>query len=735
MTLKRKSQSMRPRLELLEDRVVPSIYWVKNTLDSGPNSFRQAVLDTNAHLGADEIGFKSSAFGTIKLTSELLLTGDLTISGPGASALVVSGKNTTRVFEVASGATVDIQDLTIADGRVTGTAAGAGILNQGTLTLESAVVTGNLADAAGGGIENTGTLELNRSRVAANRSAINGGGLHNAGTGVVRIDRSTIANNTTAGDGAGIRSEIGTTLSISDSSISGNSATGFGTGGIASAGKLTMRDTLIDHNTSAVGGLYLFGGGNSGDVLISHSIIRDNGPSATSGSGVGGIWSRSNGNIKIEDTTIRHNTGNLAGGIYGSGTMEIVDSTIDQNIGRDAGGINVFGELTLTGSTVNGNSGNRGGINASSATIVESTISGNTGLSVGGIYGYQLDLIRSTVSGNSAAPAGDALAVSSGVGGVLITSGLIQNSTISGNVVLAGQMHAYEGDYGDSADATGGIFAQGGFGGSAVFLENSTVAFNRVKDAPADIRATGGVAVSRPFSFTSYGYIYDFSSAFGVRNTIIARNESNRGRSDVGGEFLSAGHNLLGVLDAQASGFVGSDLTGTATNPLDPRLKPLADNGGPTKTHALEPTSPAVDAGDNLDAPSSDQRGKTRITDGTIDIGAYESKSARDGDHHYHNEDKRHLLLGLFSYLESFACSTQRDTILDSNFGPTLGSNNGSLSSSRQEPAELDLSAHDRTALDSLARESLNRFSRLLAFGSSSEVLDRIDLIFLGWLT
>ncbi len=55
-------------------------------------------------------------------------------------------------------------------------------------------------------------------------------------------------------------------------------------------------------------------------------------------------------------------------------------------------------------------------------------------------------------------------------------------------------------------------------------------------------------------------------------------------------------------------------------------LGPLADNGGPTLTHALLPGSPAIDAGDNTDAPEWDQRGPgfPRIVNGTIDIGAFE---------------------------------------------------------------------------------------------------------------
>jgi hypothetical protein len=61
------------------------IFTVRNLLDSGPGSLRQAILDANANPGADRIHFTGQARGTIALTSgQLDITDDLQIRGPGA---------------------------------------------------------------------------------------------------------------------------------------------------------------------------------------------------------------------------------------------------------------------------------------------------------------------------------------------------------------------------------------------------------------------------------------------------------------------------------------------------------------------------------------------------------------------------------------------------------------------------------------------------------------------------
>jgi len=105
-------------------------------------------------------------------------------------------------------------------------------------------------------------------------------------------------------------------------------------------------------------------------------------------------------------------------------------------------------------------------------------------------------------------------------------------------------------------------------------------------------------------------------------NSIVALNNANY--PDVTGAFLSGGHNLVGITNGSSGFPTFGDLIGSSDLPLDPKLGPLADNGGPTLTMALLPGSPAIDAGDDSAAPPTDQRGVARPVGVASDIGTYE---------------------------------------------------------------------------------------------------------------
>ena len=118
------------------------------------------------------------------------------------------------------------------------------------------------------------------------------------------------------------------------------------------------------------------------------------------------------------------------------------------------------------------------------------------------------------------------------------------------------------------------------------------------------------------------GGIYVCSSPTRSDSSIIALNTAPTGPDFTGGAGLqSTGYNIIGNNADAVISSQPTDQIGTPAAPIDPLLDPLADNGGPTLTHALQSGSPAIDHGDPA-APPQDQRGYGRVS--VPDVGAFE---------------------------------------------------------------------------------------------------------------
>jgi hypothetical protein len=208
---------------VLASQAQAATYTVANTNDSGPGSLRQAILDANASSGvADTIDFDLSLSGpqTITLASQLPTITDgagLTIDG-GSADITLSGNNVVRVFEVASGAELTLNNLTVANGRADN--AGGGILNLGTLEVNNSTISGNRAGTFSGGIHNVGTLEVNSSTISGNSAGTDNGGIGNASAGTLTVNNSTISGNSANNNGGGIGN--GSTATLNNTIVANN---------------------------------------------------------------------------------------------------------------------------------------------------------------------------------------------------------------------------------------------------------------------------------------------------------------------------------------------------------------------------------------------------------------------------------------------------------------------------------------------------------------------------------
>src|SRR3954470_359442 len=226
---------------------------VSNANDSGTGSLRQALADAT---DGDKIYFDPSLNGqTITLTSgELLLNKNITVTGPGAGQLSVSGNAAGRVFHVASTKIVTISGLTITNGSAPASnPQGGGIYNDhGILTLSNCTISGNLADRGnGGGIYNDGwngsaTLTITNSTISGN-SAWPGGGIYNYG-GTVTIASSTLSGNSDNGYNFGGAIANFGTMMITNSTLSGNSAAAGGAIYNSQRAMLTITNSTFSGN-------------------------------------------------------------------------------------------------------------------------------------------------------------------------------------------------------------------------------------------------------------------------------------------------------------------------------------------------------------------------------------------------------------------------------------------------------------------------------------------------------
>jgi hypothetical protein len=623
---KRPGCSFRPRLQCLEDRLVPSTLIVNTHQDlasSSPGilSLREAIATANQDTTADTIVLGTGLY-TLSL-GELTVTNFMTIEGQGAGITTVDGATLNRIFQVnGTGvgppppgivSNIIIQpppllSVTFADmslrhgngtmGGVTGQVGGGAI--QGffaDLNVVDCQVSDNTALNGGGINDSSGDVTLTGTTVSRNTSQTGGGGI-NVFSGTVTLKNSVVRVNSTPGNGGGILTSG--TASLSGSALIGNSAGNLGGG--MEALKTTLTNSTVSDNFAAAG----YGGIlATGTLTLTGCIVSDNRADA----GVGGIGGDTT--VTLNNTTI---TGNQAvgsgGGILGTGAVTANDTTISDNSAAGA-------------------SGNGGGIYAQTATFTGCTITGNSaGGSGGGIYivtnpngDGPVTLTGCTLSDNSAGGAGGGLINSFGLATVI-------NSTISDNYAYAGGVGSID----SSTDAGGGgieaysliLYAStvkgnvtpadgGGIWSQTANLTNSTISGNSAGggggiwigdgqflfDTIAENTATHGGGV-----YAFGGGTLGTESSF-IEDCIVGLNLNSFGGAGpdlYGFRVSSFGNNLIGILDSTSTNFqpTTGDQVGNPAHPLEPGLTGLGNHGGPTQTYALLSDSKAIGAGVNV---------------------------------------------------------------------------------------------------------------------------------------
>jgi hypothetical protein len=525
---------------------------VSNTNNAGAGSLRGAILAANAAGGPDTISFNAGVSGEITLTTgEIPITDDLTITGPGAGVLSVSGdanNNNVRDFATGAGALGDSRIFTIDDP----SAPGAPLMR---VTISGLTLREGVADDWVAGIQ-----------------ARPGGAIYAEDTDL-RLNNTTMSDNVATDDGgalfAGEADASSARLSITGSQFTANRALSEG-GAVAS---FVPKYEFGDEGTQ-----------------ITDTVISGN---RAGGNDFGGVTPSTNPE---------------GGGVLAKYSGEVTRVTIANNV-------------ALTGAT----DGSAGGISIGTGSVTDSVVSGNSAGEDGGGARFRGTKVRgTTISGNTAGEAAGGAIMSPGFGKYGLSGpARLDSSTVSGNSVVAA-----------------GVY--GGGGGLAVYslpddagliVRNSTIAGN---------------SASRGAGVFTLSEVPPYEANVQLRNTIVADNSGSADLSGVtgdgmGGPIPSTGAFQAGFSLIENPGDVGLIGDPSASNLIgvDPQLAALSANGGPTQTHALSPTSPAVDAG-TAGTFTTDQRGQARtvdaaatntpLTDGT-DIGAYElADAAASGD-------------------------------------------------------------------------------------------------------
>lgn len=262
----------------------------------------------------DNLVVTFSCQGPVVLTGGELPEIFLNVTIDGGNTIVLSGNNAARLFEVASGGSLTLNNITLTKGYVDGY--GGAIYSSGALTINNSKFLSNQTtlNGNGGAIIAFGALTINNSEFANNQAA-NGGAIYLSAGASVTIHASTLHANSARSGGGVYVYEVSslTQLAIDQGSVlNANSATSIG-GGIAnSEGDVTLTDVTLSGNTAeSGGGIY----STNGLTKLANVTLSGN-EAGPAGGGVGGGVYNAPGDIQLTNVTLSGNSASVAGGIY-----------------------------------------------------------------------------------------------------------------------------------------------------------------------------------------------------------------------------------------------------------------------------------------------------------------------------------------------------------------------------------------------------------------------------------
>jgi uncharacterized repeat protein (TIGR01451 family) len=532
------------------------------------------------------------------------------------------------------------------DGGLGGFAAGGAIYlaTDGPVSFTGGYFINN--EAMGGSGGNAATSDLLKGGAGGSGGNAYGGGLY-VHSGTVTVSGESIFGNIAQGGNG----------QAGGGGFSGEGASA-GSGGWAAGGGLYVNDGTVTLTNDEINSNDAEGGngakaGSSTQSLFTFDV-SPSGPGAILaavdesfiGVGLEALFLGYDALAQLDATLLNHNPGNAGsggsaygGGLYvNSGTATLNDDTLDKNqaLGGNGGQGGSAGSFGNASSGSYGGDGAGGSLYAFAGTVVLTDDEIGNNLAKGGTGGVGgSDKTHADVGdgyGGNASGGGvyvyDTNKAGDNTGSVkMIDVTLCDNSVVGGN----GNPGGGGGGNGTTPGGEGGVARGGG-----LFVLNGTISL--VNDTVSNNQVTGGNAAGTTPTgsggiATGGGLVIWSSEEVNIANTLIAENGVTGGKGkggsvasatdpDVKAAVASSDHDLIG----NSSGFSATTSTADILNPSFIGLGALANNGGSTRTEALLPNSPAIDAGDSGAAqlPSTDQRGDARIVGNAVDIGAYE---------------------------------------------------------------------------------------------------------------